>query len=230
MAVNVFDIKGQVTSVKPFKSENDDIPRMNVTIKTRENNEDKYGQYVQVVVTGQDKIDVFTELNKGEDIAVKGRAHFYDYTKDGVKNFNVSLLANEFKIAEANDLTNNLKINGTLGNNDIKVLQNKTGGEFAAFQMAHNEFYNKTQQPASWLNIVIPSEIMPSVDTDAIKATKPVIIEAKYQQRSYEQNGKKVYTLNLIANKVELNLLLDQNKKTENTNKKNNENKNEMTQ
>lgn len=219
MGINMFEIKGEVVNVKSFKSEKDNIPRLNVTIKTRDNKDAKDRQYVQVVITGQEKISAFQAVNdqleNNEDISIKGRAHFYNYPKDGVEHFNLSLLANEFKIADENDLSNNIHITGTLGNNDIKILSNKSGEEFGVFQMAHNDFYNGKQQPASWLNVVIPSNIFKDVDTESIKATKPVKVEAKYQQRSFEKNGVKVYTLSLIASKVELNQILESKKEQE---------------
>lgn len=207
MAINIFEIKGQLTNEKLFTSEKDSIPRLNLTIKTRDNENDKFGQYVQAVITSQKKIDLFNELNKDKDISIKGRAHFYKSQKDGVQNFNVSLLANEFKQAEEKDLSNHLRLNGTLGNKDINILQNKKGEDFGVFQMAQNEFYNNEQQPANWLNVVIPVENLKKSEIDSIKATKPVVFEGKYQQRNYkDKNGKKVYTLNLIADKVSLNL------------------------
>lgn len=220
MAKNKFEIKGEVINVKSFKSEKDDIPRLNVTIKTRDNQQDKGGQYVQVVITGQDKISVFQAVNdqleNNEDISIKGRAHFYNYTKDGVEHFNLSLLANDFKIADENDLSNNINISGNLGNNGIKILNNKSGGQFGAFQMAHNDFYDGKQQPPNWLNIVIPENVLESVDTDSIKAGKPVEINAKYQQRSYQnKNEQKVYTLSLVASKVELKNILESKKEQE---------------
>lgn len=212
MEYNKMNARGKIIFQDPEVREGSKgQPIMNVVIATAIDDENKIGERLNIMISGEERIAKFKEatkdLEQDGEIAVEGIAYFND------KNF--SLIANEIEKAKGNEPVNEIEIIGNLGR-DVQVLQGKSGS-FGVFSLAHNPYKGKEKSDeAMWSKVVVPTKVFEGIDSGDLDKGAGVEIRAKFQNRNYNGNdGKMVYDFQLVAKELNIQQKLEQDKKEE---------------
>lgn len=188
---NEMTVTGSVKNIERNDS------RLNVTLLTNEES----GKYINILISGEKKMKEFADANvKEKDISVTGTAYITQFNG----NNNLTLLGNTFEQANENSKSNEVQIQGNLGN-DIRVIESAKGEKFGAMSIAHN-FTVKDERKTTWIDVVIPSKVLEELNLNEIKKGVPISLEGSYSQRTFENKaGEKKYSFNIVANSIDLN-------------------------
>jgi single-strand DNA-binding protein len=104
------------------------------------------------------------------------------------------------------NIRNSVRLIGHLGNDpEIKTFDNpdSTTGKFAKFSIATNDYYTnkkgERQESTEWHNLVVFGKQAEIVEK-YLKKGSEIAIEGKLTTRSYEKDGEKRYTTEIVVN------------------------------
>lgn len=181
--------------------------------------------YVNVLFSGDKNeqflkaVDDFKAVKGNEDekplIKLQGEAFFSKHkTEEGITHQNFSVISGpKFEIPKTQEeiaafrSVNNqrnpenlqVQVRASLAN-DINVMGDE-GKKFASTSIAHT-YVSEDKPKTMYANVVIPTKIATAIKTAEFQKGNNVLLTAYPQQKSYEKDGQKVYTFNLIAKNI----------------------------